>query len=707
MTTQAASGGVERELAAGEVLVREGEPGSEAYRVIAGRLEILCGPEETLVDVVGPGATVGEIAILVSGVRTATVRATEPSVVQPLDRAGYRRWLGEDGARAAELTAQARERIDHRRLVQLLAELFSVDVAAAQAASASFDWRHLAAGDELFRQGKQSDAAYLVVRGRLRVDRDGATVGEIGRGELVGEDGLLEDAPRTATVTAKRDTTLARIGAEAFTQLTAAHPTLMLQVVRTVLARRARPDATHGRARTIAIVVVAPIDRRAFTTRVANELARHGPTRHLWGARVDSALDWPGATESDSPLVVPAMAELLQEAETANDFLLLELDGGQRWADAALRLADRVVVVTSARPEPQELARVEALVTAAPAGDRVERWLAVLHPADASRPSGSGQLADRFDVDRVANLRLGDVAGVGRLARLVAGAGTGLVLGGGGARGFAHIGVWQALAELDVRIDAIAGASIGAPLGVMMAMQLPAERLRTMTAELFHGLLDYTVPVVSLIKGERIARNIEHALGDLDLRDTWLPFACVSTNLTRACVEVHDRGPATSAVRASVAIPGVLPPVPAGGDLLVDGGVLNNLPCDVLRASGMVERLIAVDLSPAAGPRAHDDYGLSVSGWKALRARIGSGPSPYPGIAAIIMRSLTAASMRDRDRLVADGGVDCYLDLDLRGVQLLEFERVAEIAERGYETALPRLRAWLAGGSPDVAADPA
>ena len=401
------------------------------------------------------------------------------------------------------------------------------------------------------------------------------------------------------------------------------------------------------------------------------------------------------------------MAELLQEAETANDFLLLELDGGQRWADAALRLADRVVVVTSARPEPQELARVEALVTAAPAGDRVERWLAVLHPADASRPSGSGQLADRFDVDRVANLRLGDVAGVGRLARLVAGAGTGLVLGGGGARGFAHIGVWQALAELDVRIDAIAGASIGAPLGVMMAMQLPAERLRTMTAELFHGLLDYTVPVVSLIKGERIARNIEHALGDLDLRDTWLPFACVSTNLTRACVEVHDRGPATSAVRASVAIPGVLPPVPAGGDLLVDGGVLNNLPCDVLRASGMVERLIAVDLSPAAGPRAHDDYGLSVSGWKALRARIGSGPSPYPGIAAIIMRSLTAASMRDRDRLVADGGVDCYLDLDLRGVQLLEFERVAEIAERGYETALPRLRAWLAGGSPDVAADPA
>ena len=107
-----------------------------------------------------------------------------------------------------------------------------------------------------------------------------------------------------------------------------------------------------------------------------------------------------------------------------------------------------------------------------------------------------------------------------------------------------------------------------------------------MVAELFHGLLDYTVPVVSLLKGERIARNIARAVGDVDVRDTWLPFFCVSTNLTRSSVRGARARRWPTAVRASVAIPGVLPPVPFGGDLLVDGGVLNNLPCDVMRAPG-------------------------------------------------------------------------------------------------------------------------
>ena len=147
-----------------------------------------------------------------------------------------------------------------------------------------------------------------------------------------------------------------------------------------------------------------------------------------------------------------------------------------------------------------------------------------------------------------------------------------------------------------------------------------------MAAELFHDLLDYTVPVVSLIKGERITAQPRQDVRRLDLRELWLPFFCVSTNLTRSEVEMHDRFDAATAIRASVAIPGVLPPVPFKGDLLVDGGVLNNLPCDVMRASGTVGRMIAVDLSPPVGPSANDDFGLSVSGLEgaACPVRVGA-----------------------------------------------------------------------------------
>jgi len=330
-----------------------------------------------------------------------------------------------------------------------------------------------------------------------------------------------------------------------------------------------------------------------------------------------------------------------------------------------------------------------------PPRSRVERWLALVERTDTTRPSGTAAIADRLGIERVVHVRQQSIADVNRLARLVSGNATGLVLGGGGARGFAHLGVWRALTELGIPVDAIGGASIGAPLGAAIALQIDPAELVTIVTELFHDLLDYTIPVVSLVKGERITRNIARMFADLDVRDLWLQFFCVSTNLTRSRVEVHDRGDVATAIRASVAIPGILPPVPLGGDLLVDGGVLNNLPCDVMRASGTVRRLIAVDLSPPVGMKAIDDFGLSVSGWSALRAQLGSDRSRFPGLVAVLTASMVAGSVRDRDRMLADGTVDWYLDLDVSGVQILDFERVAEVAARGYEAARPRLEAWL------------
>jgi predicted acylesterase/phospholipase RssA len=236
-------------------------------------------------------------------------------------------------------------------------------------------------------------------------------------------------------------------------------------------------------------------------------------------------------------------------------------------------------------------------------------------------------------------------------------------------------------------------------MGVVMAMGLPPDRMVAEVVRQFRGLLDYTVPVVSVIKGERISRNIAATTAGADARDLWRPYFCVSTNLTRSRVHVHDRGDVATAIRASVAIPGILPPVAFGGDLLVDGGVLNNLPCDVMRASGTVRRLIAVDLSPPVGPQARGDFGHAVSGWRALGSRLRRGRSSYPGLMSTLMRSLIAGSVRERDRFIADGTVDWYLDLDLRGVGLLDFERVEETAARGYEAARPRLEAFLAAGS--------
>ncbi len=690
---------IERVVQAGEVLVHEGGNDDDVFTVVEGLFEILRGPELVRIDTVGPGGTIGEIAALAGCPRMATARALEVSLVRQLEGSALQRWLVSNEPAMLAMVDVARSRLDRHRAINLVTELLSIDVTLAAEVVESSERVHLRAGQVLFEEGDASDAGYLVVSGRLAASRDGAVIGEIARGEVVGEVGMIERAPRGATVTALRDSTLARFSVEAFRSLTAAHPTLMLQLSRTILSRVGRRNAHTDRARSIAVAVTVPLDTRLLVTRLAEEIARHGSIEHLWTARIDATLGREGLVESGLSVTQPALLQLLHEAETTHDYLVLELDAADtRWTELALSLADRVVIVSSAEPDAAEQRRLADIVGAAPRRGRLERWLALVHRPDTERAAGGAALADRFKFDRVTHVRSGDLADLNRLARLVSGNATGLVLSGGGARGFAHLGVWRALHELGVEVDAIGGASIGAAMGSLMAIGIPHDKIVGEVVTLFHGLLDYTVPIVSLIKGERISRNITAVARGSDVRDMWLPFFCVSTNLTRSRVEVHDRGDAGTAIRASVAIPGILPPVPFDGELLVDGGVLNNLPCDIMRATGAVHRLIAVDLSPSVGPRAREDFGHAVSGWKALRAQLGPGQSRFPGLMSILMRSLVAGSVRDRDRFIDDGTVDWYLDLDLRGVGLLDFERVEEIATRGHEAAKPRIEAFLAGG---------
>jgi predicted acylesterase/phospholipase RssA len=137
-----------------------------------------------------------------------------------------------------------------------------------------------------------------------------------------------------------------------------------------------------------------------------------------------------------------------------------------------------------------------------------------------------------------------------------------------------------------------------------------------------------------------------------------------------------------------------MPPVPNGEALLIDGGILNNLPIDIARKMSPSGKVVAVDVAPPRGPGAHGDYGLAVSGWKALRSNFGANRSPYPKISAVLMRSMITASMRERDTQVQNNLADCYLDIDIRGVSMLDFDDPAGVARRGYEAAMPQLERW-------------
>jgi NTE family protein len=281
-----------------------------------------------------------------------------------------------------------------------------------------------------------------------------------------------------------------------------------------------------------------------------------------------------------------------------------------------------------------------------------------------------------------------DEAELASLSRQVTGRGVGLVLGGGGARGFAHIGLIRALQELQIPVDVVGGTSMGAFLAGLVACELDSVEMTRVARDTFvraNFLNDYAIPRYSIIRGRKFAARLADVFGDRQIEDLRMPFFCVSTNLTTGQPMVHDRGSLAVWVGTSMAIPGVGPPVAYHGDLLCDGGVVDNLPTDVMQS---LERgsIIASNVSTEGDIRA-TGHGVDQPEPDALSHW--SDPTPAPRIGSILMRSATltgAAAMARAAELS-----DVYLDMPVHGIGLFEWKRLDELVQRGYEYALEAL----------------
>jgi len=694
-------------LVDGDVLVEQGDTADNVYFILSGTVTASKStPQgEVTVGTIEAGQVIGEVTVVAGGRRTATLRARGPVEVLEIERPDFEAWLNGNPEMADSVSDQARERVDRTNVATMVAELMgSSDQALVQEVVDRVDWRRLEAGEVLFRQGDEADAAYFVVGGRLMVlaendDGEEQLVAEVGRGEVVGELGLIDRAPRSATVRAVRDTTLASFTTTTFEELVVTSPAMMLNVTRGILTRLRKPTKRRfDRAASLTVAVTAPADADAVVSGMVEEIARFGTAKHLSSDRVDRTLNRTAISQAATDNVgVPRLAEFMHEADVGNDHVVLQTDREMTsWTRRALRQADRVVVVCSPSPDAAERAMISDIFATLDGASHVATMLGVMHPASTERPRHTAELTRSWTVDDVVHVRAGSSADLARLARLASGHGYGLVLSGGGARGFAHLGALRALRERGIPVDEVAGCSMGTVVAAAIALGHEGDTLMELAEQQFDRLLDYTLPIVSLVKGGRITRNIDEQFGSWDIEDLWLPFYCVSTNITKSRLEVHRRGPTALAIRASVAIPGVLPPVPYDGDLLVDGGVLNNLPFEMMRDNSTVETIIAVDVAPDQGPRARADYGMSVSGFQALGASLRRGKSVYPSVTSVLLRSLLTGAVRNQKASMADGSIDLLLTLHLPGVGLLEFDRSREVADAGYEASKPTIDDWAA-----------
>jgi len=368
------------------------------------------------------------------------------------------------------------------------------------------------------------------------------------------------------------------------------------------------------------------------------------------------------------------------------------------WTDRAVRQADRVLFVADAGRAAVPGVLERRLAERWRGSRAPRRYLVLVHPPGSGSPSGTAAFLEPREVDAHYHVRSGSADDIARLARYLAGAGVGLVLGGGGARGLAHLGVLRALAEAGVPVDWVGGTSIGALIAALVAQRVSPDGSLALCREHFSSLRDPTLPLVSLLRGRRIRAHLDRALGPVAIEDLPLPYLCVSTNLSRAAPAVHERGPLVRAIRASISLPGILPPVSLGRDLHVDGGLTNNLPIDVMAGKPEIGAVLAVDVSEEVEMRGAPDLESELSGWRVLWQWIHprAPRAEVPTIMTLLTRSSLVASIHSaRERRAAEAA-SLYLRVPVADLRLLAFERIDEIAARGYEATHERIRTWWA-----------
>ncbi len=551
---------------------------------------------------------------------------------------------------------------------ELLIQLATMPLFAGLDASSLSDladamnWLALPGGATLFEQGEESDSLYVLLYGRLaavRVSLDGSkrTLGCVAPGECVGEIGLITGDVRSAGVFALRDCELLRLPRPAFEKLVAMHPAAMLGMARIALRRNGPNLGAPAIPRCFVLLPAQPgVDLGAFARRLAGALGADPElalVTEAQGRYRDAG--WFNAREAHSPT------------------LIYLGEGDADWQKRCMRQCDCMLVVGEGLAKPQ--------LPPPDANPHVPLHLVLLQYGE---PMPGSTLAWRAAYPgAAAHHHVRSDADLARLARRLSGRAVGVVLSGGGARGFAHLGVVKALQEAGITIDYVGGASIGAILGAGVAADWSHEQRVEVFRRSFvdtNPLGDWTLPLVSLRAGRQVSRRLREAFGERDIEDLPLPFYAVSSNLTEGHLEAHENGSLWWALRASCAIPGVLPPVLGGGRVLVDGGVIDNLPVAEMRKR-LSGEIIAVDVGGSYRLSTKLEETELPPWWRLLPEFFGK--RTHPSLAQVLLRAgmvnsdATVQRRRKQTRLLLKPVLD--------GIDLLEWNEFQRAIDLGYE----------------------
>jgi NTE family protein len=551
-------------------------------------------------------------------------------------------------------------------------------------------------GEWLFREDDAADSVYVVRLGQLEVIREGAepeTVNTLTRGAVLGELALLADSSRNASVRALRDTELLQITRPHFESLLRSEPELTLSLARALGAQlkssRSIPPR-RGRPVTIALRAIGDdVPLIDLADEISRMLCTWGRVAviHTTDANAEAGLagGTPGG-QITSQDAVARFTPLVERCELDHDQVILVCGSSEHtagWDEFALARADRVLVAVGASAPASHVREHSSLLGCDLVGYGVDRgsaslavWIAELAPASTFAIRTDGH-------------RRGDIA---RLARRLAGRAVGIVLSGGGARAFAHIGVLNELQSAGVVLDRVGGVSMGAFIGGLLACGHDSHAIDAHCYEEWvrrNPMNDYTLPRMALIKGQKARAMLERVYGDVLIEELDRDFYCASVDLKRSSLLIDRDGPVYLAVGSSMALPLIAPPQVRAERLLIDGSLLDNLPLAPMTSSGEGP-VLAVDIKGGEERPGADAGKHGVAGKR--RVRVPSLPGTMYRIAL-----LSSANTTEAARVHADFTIEARVP----SVGLFEFHQIDEAraaGRRAAANALENCPPWLLPG---------
>lgn len=661
----------------------------------------------------------------------------------------------------------------------LIAVIAKIDVEVAAFSGTGMVRRWLQAGAVLLERGSRvPNHFFVVISGRIRVwrhdddrveeSRRGSKDGleqsalwrEFGRGDAVGLAAVASGAS-TLQITARcvRDTELVAVPNSA----------LLSGAAMWLKKLAGAADAPTTRPATVSTVAIVGVDdsgraaAASLSKVLATALTSLEQGRAKRASEADALSSW--SLDAAAPAYKRRLASCwLAEAEERHQFVVLDcfVDEGRSaasrfWTQFATSQADAVLVVvdaeTSTAVQPRSVER--DLVWRRPdAADR--RAIVVMVHADhlVVKPGSTRKwLAHRTPArpgdPRVIHVARADIGDHRRLARIVAGRARAVVLGGGGGRGLAHLGVLDALRANDFVPDLVAGCSQGAFMSAayalpcnddcrLLAVERAASYLSSRLCNLFTVLNELTlVPFLAFFDGRGFSKTVKEALiiaattvnqqadehnglprcfdADYDIEDAWLPFFCVTTNLTLQRGQIHAIGSLPFAVRASMSVAELLPPCrdPVTNHLHTDGCYVSNLPVAEMRRHYSAWVVIGVSVVDSSGSEfqdiiAYDPYGVSGAWLLWQRARNAMFRIFLPGdheffskrkvpsmskVRAVLQTFRNRAQLREAIRARA---MDLFLEItpvsEYSALSYWRFEKIAHVAK---DYAYPVIRNWM------------